>query len=328
MGNLKRGWSKGTLIFIVVIAFLFAGVFVTNYFQAKASSGPANHPKVAIAAEAVKGPGTDTILKNKKLDKELQQKQNPNSMLWRNQNQNQNIVENTSTNPATGQSDSQVPAPPATQQGQTAAQPANGTNKVVYLTFDDGPAPFSSDIIALLEKHHFKATFFMLDPNIRKYPNSAKLMVQYGEGVGLHGVTHDVHKFYASANSVIGEMTQDQKTLQEITGVQTFLIRTPYGSVPYMTPEYRKAVDDHGFLMWDWNIDSKDWYYKDGRYVTNVIQQLSKMTHHNGPIVILMHEQKQTLAHLPELLDYLTKQGYESRALDAAIPVYHFAYHK
>ncbi|NRD76451.1 polysaccharide deacetylase [Bacillus sp. BRMEA1] len=324
MGKVKRGWSKVTFIFVGVIVCVVAGIFVTNYIREKASGESANHPKVAYA----EGPEShlqagETTINNKHipLEKGMAQNQQQNSMVWKNNNGMQNGVENTSA--TGGQPANQVLA------NQTLAQqPANSNDKVVYLTFDDGPESFSGDIIALLEKHHFKATFFMLDPNLRKYPESAKLMVQNGEGVGLHGVTHDVHKFYASPNSVIGEMSQDQKTLQEITGVQTFLIRTPYGSVPYLTPEDRKAVDDHGFLMWDWNIDSKDWYYKDGRYVTNVIQQLSKMSHHNGPIVILMHEQKQTLAHLPELLDYLTKQGYESRAIDSTIAPVHFSYHK
>lgn len=324
MGNGKRGWFKATFIFIVVIAFLFAGILVTNYFWAKASSGPADHPKVAHAEEAANGSLTD--LKNKKFTKDLGQYQNPDTIVWVNQNDKHNEAGNTTENQAVGQPVNLVNGIPQ-DLPNTEAPPANGA-KVIYLTFDDGPAPFSGDIIALLEKHHFKATFFMLAPHILQFPESAKLMVQYGEGVGLHGVTHDVHKFYASANSVVGEMTQDQKTLQEVTGVQTFLIRPPYGSVPYMTPEYRKAVDDHHFLMWDWNIDSKDWYYKDGRYVTNVIQQLSKMAHHNGPIVILMHEQKQTLAYLPEMLDYLSKQGYESRALDQSMPAMHFSYHK
>ncbi|WP_066371070.1 polysaccharide deacetylase family protein [Neobacillus fumarioli] len=289
MGNMNRGWTKGTVIIAVVVVCLTAAVFVTNHFW-KAASGKAGQPKVALAAEKKE----DAVLKDKKDTKHDQQ------MLLKQ---------------------------PQNQPGQPAGQPANG-GKVVYLTFDDGPEAFSGDIINLLEKYHFKATFFMLAPNIEKYPQSAKLMAQYGEGLGLHGVTHDVHKFYASANSVVGEMSQDQKTLQQVTGVQTFLIRTPYGSVPYMTPEYRKAVDEHGFLMWDWNIDSKDWQYKDGRYVTNVIDQLSKMANHNGPIVILMHEQKTTLAHLPQLLDYLAKQGYQCPPLDAAIPAYHFSYHK
>jgi len=144
-------------------------------------------------------------------------------------------------------------------------------------------------------------------------------MVQSGETVALHSVSHNQKVFYASATSVINELTQNRNTLKEVSGVDSYIMRTPYGSVPGMTAEYRKAVTDNGYLMWDWNIDSKDWYYKDARYVESVKQQLAKLANHNGPIVILMHERKETLAHLPALLDYLSKQGYEGKAIDSSM---------
>jgi peptidoglycan/xylan/chitin deacetylase (PgdA/CDA1 family) len=159
----------------------------------------------------------------------------------------------------------------------------------------------------------------MIDGNIRRYPDAAKLMVKSGETVGLHSVSHNPKIFYASPASIIGELTQNRQTLKEITGVDSYIMRTPYGSVPYMTPEDRKAVQDNGYLMWDWNIDSRDWDYKDSRYVTSVIEQLHQMVHHSGPIVVLMHERKETLANLPKLLDYLSKNGWSSKAIDRSM---------
>ncbi len=123
----------------------------------------------------------------------------------------------------------------------------------------------------------------MIDGNIRRYPDSVKLMVQSGEGVGLHSVSHSKQLFYASVNSVLGELDQNRATLKEVSGVESFLMRTPYGSFPYMTDEYKKAVADHGYLMWDWNIDSKDWYYKDERYIQNVVDQIASRADQNGP---------------------------------------------
>ncbi|MDP4163343.1 MAG: polysaccharide deacetylase family protein, partial [Bacillota bacterium] len=129
--------------------------------------------------------------------------------------------------------------------------PPTPARKIIYLTFDDGPEKFSGDLISLLDHYHAKATFFMLDGNIRKYPEAVKRMVKDGEGVGLHGVTHDRKKFYASVESVLGEMNQDRKTLKEVTGVESFLIRTPYGSAPDMKPAYKQAVYQNKYLMWD-----------------------------------------------------------------------------
>jgi peptidoglycan/xylan/chitin deacetylase (PgdA/CDA1 family) len=101
----------------------------------------------------------------------------------------------------------------------------------------------------------------------------------------------------------------------EISGINSFIMRTPYGSAPNMTNEYKKAVKENGYLMWDWNIDSKDWYYKDKRYVKSVIEQIKKKKDSDEPLVILLHEREETLAHLPKLLDYLKKHGYEGKPI-------------
>jgi peptidoglycan/xylan/chitin deacetylase (PgdA/CDA1 family) len=145
-----------------------------------------------------------------------------------------------------------------------------------------------------------------------------------GESVGLHGVSHSRKLFYASVDSVLGEMNQDRATLKEITGVDTVLIRTPFGSVPNLTPEEKKAVFDSGYMIWDWNIDSRDWYFKDGRFVDNVIAQLQRRAGKPGPTVILMHEKRETLANLPRLLEYLSQQHYESKAIEPTMAPFHF----
>lgn len=332
MGDQKHGWSKGTIaIVIVAIGFLFAGVFVNNYFKAKAASKPITQEKNEFSTHPK--PTSETIVQNSKdsrHEKEMIHKKQEQATAWRNQQEREATkpqekpTTDTAAAPPTSPKDPATTKPTSTDTKTPATQPpATQTpaagKKTVYLTFDDGPAAFSGDIIAQLEKYHYKATFFMIDGNIRKYPNAVKLMVQTGETVGLHSVSHNQKVFYASAASVINELTQNRNTLKEVSGVDSYIMRTPYGSVPGMTAEYRKAVNDNGYLMWDWNIDSKDWYYKDARYVESVKQQLTKLANHNGPIVILMHERKETLAHLPTLLDYLSKQGYEGRAIDSSM---------
>ncbi|MFS0820467.1 polysaccharide deacetylase family protein [Bacillus sp. 1P02SD] len=198
---------------------------------------------------------------------------------------------------------------------ETPAPPS----RAVYLTFDDGPHKVSKDILALLDQYDAKATFFMLDNNIKHYPDAVIEMVNKGHSVGLHGVTHDKNKFYESSKSVVGEMDQTQQTILELTGIETDLIRTPFGSSPYMTDDYKAAVETAGYKMWDWNIDSRDWQFRDSRYVDSVIDQLNKLNRANQPIVILLHERPETLAHLPKLLDYLKEQGYEFKALDSSM---------
>lgn len=196
--------------------------------------------------------------------------------------------------------------------------------KTVYLTFDDGPKPFSPEILAVLSQYGAKATFFMIEGNIRAYPDAARQMVGSGHTVGSHSVSHRTDQFYQTAQTVISEMEQTKNTIKEVTGVDTTLIRTPYGSAPHMTEEYKQSVIAHGFQMWDWNIDSKDWYFRDGRLVDTVIAQIEAKKDSTAPLVILLHEQPETLAQLPALLQYLTSQSFDLQALNPSIPPVQF----
>ncbi len=197
-----------------------------------------------------------------------------------------------------------------------ADKDSKAMQKTVYLTFDDGPNQYSEELLALLESYNAKATFFLIDRNIRSYPEAINTMIESGHSVGLHSVSHNVKIFYQSASSVISEMDQVRNTVKDVTGIDTLLIRTPYGSVPHMQDSYVQAVHDNGYLMWDWNIDSKDWYYRDRRYVDTSIAQLRAYAGSTEPIVILLHERKETLAHLPALLEYLKEENYTMEAID------------
>ena len=194
----------------------------------------------------------------------------------------------------------------------------------MYLTFDDGPSAYTSDILEKLSSYDMKATFFMLEPNMRAYPDKLNEIIAKGYVPALHGVTHKASLIYRSEQTVVDEMKQAQETLLNLTGQVTNLIRTPYGSAPYMKPSYKEAVKNAGFQLWDWTIDSKDWKYQNAKYVSNVIDQLEHYKYHESPIVILMHDRKTTAEHLPMLLDYLQAHGYETETLNESLTSYHF----
>ncbi|MBS4198255.1 polysaccharide deacetylase family protein [Bacillus sp. FJAT-49732] len=198
---------------------------------------------------------------------------------------------------------------------QTKDQAPVKVGKVVYLTFDDGPHAVSKDILKLLKKYNAKATFFMLEPNMRNYPDAVKSMVKEGHTVGVHGVTHEVSKVYRSPASFVGEMNKAIDFIQKTTNVKTHLIRAPYGSKPYVTAPFKAAADKEKMILWDWNIDSTDWKLTNGAYVNQVIQQ-TKQFNKKEPLIVLMHEKPTTLANLEKILKYYKDNGYEMKALD------------
>ncbi len=190
--------------------------------------------------------------------------------------------------------------------------------RVVYLTFDDGPNQHLDEILDILKAKKAKATFFLLEPQIRANQQSVKRLVAEGHYPALHSVTHDKNKLYGgSPQNVINEMEQTRKTLLEVTGVDSKLTRAPYGSKPYMTEPFRNALADDGLKMWDWNIDSMDWKYQQTdppKILENIQKGFELVKNKPEPIVILMHVTKGTAAILPQVIDYLSSQGYDFAA--------------
>lgn len=183
--------------------------------------------------------------------------------------------------------------------------------KTLYLTFDDGPSEYTEELLDLLKAHDMKATFFMLETEMKRYPEVVKRMVNEGHAVGVHGVTHERSSFYAGELGPLKEMEQANLTLETIIGKRTCLARTPYGSSPYLTRGQEKALESHQYVLWDWNIDSRDWCYRNAQKTfyntTRMIQKSEK-----EPKVVLFHDIKGVLGTMNLMLDWMDAHHYTS----------------
>ncbi|WP_207707326.1 polysaccharide deacetylase family protein [Crassaminicella thermophila] len=182
-------------------------------------------------------------------------------------------------------------------------------SKIAYVTFDDGPTIYTQKILNILDQYDAKATFFMLSNRIKTYPTIVKKAIAKGHTVGLHGVTHNARKIYRSPNTVVSEMNMCNKSLQKAVGINSKLIRVPYGSVPYMKRSYRKAVYTAGYKMWDWNVDSGDSLRK---YISPkiIFENIKRQVIKQKVPVILLHEKSCTVKALPQILRFLKENGY------------------
>jgi peptidoglycan/xylan/chitin deacetylase (PgdA/CDA1 family) len=194
--------------------------------------------------------------------------------------------------------------------------------KIIYLTFDDGPTSATQDILDTLKEYSAQATFFMLEPKMRESPDIVKRIVNEGHAPALHGVTHNKYKFYWSEQSALNEMNKGQQTLESITGVRSVLIRTPYGSVPYLVNSYRAILDEQGYKLWDWNVDSSDW--SNGQYLTTTIHQIQKQVAAGITPIVLVHDKPETAKHLPALLEYLSQNGFVTQRIEQDTKPYNF----
>ncbi|WP_028403157.1 polysaccharide deacetylase family protein [Ectobacillus panaciterrae] len=189
-------------------------------------------------------------------------------------------------------------------------------NKVVYLTFDDGPGEYTSQVLDILNQYHIKATFFVLGPHAEKYKNLVQQEVQEGDYVGMHSMTHDYKKLYVQGNFV-PEMKEDQQIIKQITGTEPNLARPPYGSMPGLNQQLRDQVAAAGFKIWDWTIDSLDWKYNKvpfDKSVPAIVHNV--LSHANGNReVVLMHDiHPQSVQALPTIIQGLKEKGYAFEA--------------
>ncbi|RFU68326.1 hypothetical protein D0469_12500 [Peribacillus saganii] len=195
--------------------------------------------------------------------------------------------------------------------------------KKVYLTFDDGPRAHTAKLLKILAEKNAKATFFLVEPNMKQYPQFVKQIVKSGHYVGLHSVSHDKNKLYGNPKNVVAEMDQTRKTLYSLTNLNSRLVRVPYGSKPFMTAPFRNGLVSSNFKMWDWDIDTLDWKYHKNN-PSEIIKKVKSglETYKNQDrVVILLHDVEGTINTLPIIIDVIKKAGY---SLETYNPEEHF----
>ena len=173
--------------------------------------------------------------------------------------------------------------------------------RIAYITFDDGPSKYTSQIVDILDENDVKGTFFMLNDNMKVFSNVVRRIVDEGHGAGFHGVSHDIKKLYKTEDSAIEEFKTCDRTFYNITGKNSKIIRIPFGSKPNMVESlYNKFVAE-GFLLWDWTIDTEDWKSSRDQIVSNILYYARD----KDEIVILLHENERTVSCLNDIITIL-----------------------
>ena len=179
---------------------------------------------------------------------------------------------------------------------EVVAQPRPQTEKpegkVIYLTFDDGPGPYTEQLLKVLAKYGVKATFFVTDSG---YDSVMKKIVDQGHSIGIHSVTHNYEQIYASPEAYFADLYGMQDIIYENTGVRTNLVRFPGGSSNTVScfnegvmSLLTEAVQDAGFQYFDWNVDSND--AGGARKSETVFRNVKDGVSQNRISVVLQHD--------------------------------------
>lgn len=177
--------------------------------------------------------------------------------------------------------------------------------KIVALTFDDGPWPETTEqILEILQKNQIKATFFVVGQHLKAFPEIGKKIVLDGHVIANHSWAHPTRNM--SRERAQNEIENTAKLVEELTGIQTNLFRPPGGVLTNGLTQYAQEKN-YATIMW--SADSMDWRASESAIIQNVLRQVKP-----GAIV-LFHDgggnRAKTVKALPKIISKLQEENYQ-----------------
>ena len=200
--------------------------------------------------------------------------------------------------------------------------------KIVYLTFDDGPAgKVTKDILDILKKESVPATFFLIGNQIKGQEKLIQRIYNEGHSLGLHSMSHNKNHLYSSNDAFLKEILDTQELINSSIGIKSNILRFPFGCNNNCYRISQSMVDllhDNNLKIYDWNTDSGDGAHPNASPSTFIRNSKSNKDH----VILLMHcayMSKNTVKALPDIIKYYKDNGYEFKLIDQNTPEeFHF----
>lgn len=188
------------------------------------------------------------------------------------------------------------------------------SDKVVALTFDDGPSfVWTPKILDELKNAGVKATFFMVGEHVAKYPEVARRVAQEGHEIGNHTYDHHVLIYYKEGE-LEKEIRDTEAIIKNITGKATNYFRPPKS---WLTSREKAIIKGMGYKIILWSLNAKDWVNFDDKYIIRYIVKNIK-----AGDIILFHDsggafnteggdRSETVMTIPRLIEKLKEKGYK-----------------
>ena len=223
--------------------------------------------------------------------------------------------------------------PPETEAPKTEAptkkpEKQPDEDKVIYLTFDDGPGRYTERLLDILKKHNVKATFFVTAQY--GYEELIAREAREGHAVGVHTYSHKYEKIYAGTDAFWDDFQKMQDVIVEQTGVETRLMRFPGGSsntlsnfTPGIMTELTQEAGERGLAYFDWNVSSGDAGGTSSS--AGVLENCKNGVSQCRTSVVLCHDIKDfTVNAMDDFITWALDRGYTFKALTAdSWPAHH-----
>ena len=173
-------------------------------------------------------------------------------------------------------------------------------DKVVALTFDDGPSKYTDKILDVLKKYNACGTFFLIGNKVDFYGDTLIRMLKEGSEIGNHSYDHKLLT-RLSKEEFQEEINKTQEAIKRVTGFTPTLFRPTYGGYTNTL----KSYTDLKFVLWD--VDSRDWQVKTkDKILKNVLPNVK-----SGSIILMHDNHEYSLNALEDIISNLKKKGYK-----------------
>lgn len=180
--------------------------------------------------------------------------------------------------------------------------------KVIYLSFDDGPHPqITPFVLATLKKYSAAATFFCIGDNVRKFPETYRQIIDEGHTVGNHTMHH-----------LNGWKTTAEAYLEDVAKAKTYihsgLFRPPYGRIK-KSQLRQLSSDEHPLSTIMWSVLAGDW-------LTSITPEkcFEQVKNNIYPgCIVVFHDSEKAYERmqyaLPQVLAHFSKLGYRFKSI-------------
>ncbi|MEI6434653.1 MAG: polysaccharide deacetylase family protein [Bacteroidota bacterium] len=184
------------------------------------------------------------------------------------------------------------------------------TEKVLSLTFDDGPDPKNSPLVLeTLRKHDITATFFCIGKNLEGNEELIRQMVSEGHLIGNHSLSHSIRFDFFSSGRIKAELLKTNEIITNITGKTPNFFRPPFGVV---NPLVSSALKGISLQTVCWNIRSLDTVIRNPKKISDRIFTRLKP----GSIILLHDHSDFSTRYLDNLLLKIKDAGFRVIPLD------------
>lgn len=187
----------------------------------------------------------------------------------------------------------------------------NTDQKVVALTFDDGPQPPDTDrLLDILAKHDVKATFFVIGNRIEKYPEILHRIIAEGHQIGNHSYTHPVLGFLPPTY-VERQIERTDKLLRQLGITEEIVFRAPM-LTRFLPVAWILAKGDRTHIScnvwgWDWITQNSD---RIAKTVLRKVKPGSIIVLHDGKAGNTDANRSGTIEATDRIITALKRDGY------------------